>query len=286
VLAKLHPSVWALLAGNLAAALSTFALSHRLLPGTRNRFQWDRTAAREMMSFGRWIFVSTLLTFLALQADRLIFGRLISLGELGIYGVAAMMAALPTQAILKLGGVVVFPAYSRAKAAGSNFQDVFDRVRLPLLAGAGLITTGLVAGGQYLIEMLYDSRYHGAGRMLQLLAVSGWFQVMQVTNGSALLALGSPRSVAVSNMVKLASMIIFVPLGFHWYGLSGGIAGIILSDVMKYAASSILASRMGLHMLGKDLMLSGLVAATALAFLAAGYWAHRQFSGGKLGCRW
>jgi O-antigen/teichoic acid export membrane protein len=267
VLAKLYPSVWALLAGNLAAAVSTLVLSHTLLPGTRNRFYWDRTAAREMMAFGRWIFVSTLLTFLALQADRLLFGKLVSLTELGIYGVAAMMAALPTQAILKLGGVVVFPAYSRAKAAGSRFQDVFDRVRLPLLAGAGLITTALVAGGQHAIKLLYDERYHDAGWMLQLLAVSGWFQVMQVTNGSALLALGSPRSVAAANMVKLAAMVIFVPLGFWWYGLQGGIVGIILSDVLKYAASSLLASRMGLHMIGKDLMLSAFVAATSLAAL-------------------
>ena len=274
VIAILHPSVWALLAGNIAAALSTLAFSHLLLPRARNRVDWDPSAAREMMSFGRWIFVSTLLTFLALQADRLIFGKLISLAELGVYGVAAMMAALPTQAILKLGSSVVFPAYSRARAAGSDFQTVFDRVRLPMLAGAALITTAMVAGGEYLIELLYDPRYHDAGRMLQLLAVSGWFQVMQITNGSALLALGSPRSVAVTNMVKLTAMVIFVPLGFWWYGLLGGIVGIILSDVMKYAASSILASRMGLHMLGRDLMLSTAVAATALGVFAAAQWAH------------
>ena len=274
-LALAYPSVWALLAGNLAAAVATLVLSHTLLGGARNRFAWDRSAAGEMMSFGRWIFVSTLLTFLALQADRLIFGKLVTMEELGIYGVAAMMAALPTQAILKLGGVVVFPAYSRAKAAGSNFQAIFDQVRLPLLAGAGLITAGMVAGGDHLIELLYDWRYHEAGRMLQLLAVSGWFQVMQVTNGSALLALGSARSVAAANVVKLASMVVLVPLGFWWYGLLGGIGGIILSDVLKYAASSALARRMGLQMLGRDVMLSAYVAATGAAALAAGASAHR-----------
>ena len=35
---------------------------------------------------------------------------------------------------------------------------MFDRVRLPLLAGCGLVTAGLVAGGQYAIEFLYDPR--------------------------------------------------------------------------------------------------------------------------------
>ena len=283
VLAILYPSVWALLAGNLAAAISTLVLSHKLLPGRRNRFHWDAAAAREMMSFGRWIFLSTLLTFLALQADRLIFGKLISLADLGVYGVAAMMAALPTQAILKLGGSVVFPAYSRAKAAGADFQDVFDRVRLPLLAGAGLVTTALVAGGHHVIELLYDPRYHRAGWMLQMLAVSGWFQVMQVTNGSALLALGSPRSVAAANVVKLSSMVLFVPLGFWWHGLLGGIVGIILSDVMKYVASSALVSRMGLHMLWKDLMLSAFVAATSLGALWSAGRVHSWTGGTQAG---
>jgi O-antigen/teichoic acid export membrane protein len=189
-----------------------------------------------------------------------------------------MMAALPTQALLKLGGVVVFPAYSRAKANGSNFQDVFDRVRLPLLAGAALITTALVAGGHQLIEFLYDPRYHRAGWMLQLLAVSGWFQVMQVTNGSALLALGAPRSVAVGNMVKLATMVIIVPLGFWWHGLLGGILGIILSDVLKYVASVYLVARHGLHMLGKDVIVSAGVAVLSVACLAAANWTETRWA--------
>jgi O-antigen/teichoic acid export membrane protein len=279
VLARLYPSVWALIIGTLAMSATTLALSHVLLPGTRNRVAWDRVAAGEMMAFGRWIFVSTILTFLAMQADRLIFGKLISLHDLGVYGVAAMMAALPTQAILKLGGVVVFPAYSRARAAGSDFQVVFDRVRLPLLAGAGLVTAGLVAGGQHLIELLYDARYQRAGWMLQLLAVSGWLQVMQVTNGSALLALGSPRSVAAGNLVKLATMVVFVPLGLWYHGLLGGILGIILSDAMKYVASTLLVRRKGLHMLGKDMMLSLVVGATAAVGLLAGNFADRHVAG-------
>ena len=276
--ALVHQSVWALLAGNIAAALATLAFSYTLLPGQRNRFHWDRTSARELMRFGRWIFVSTILTFLALQADRLIFGKLITLHELGIYSVAAMMAALPTTAILKLGGVVVFPAYSRARASGTNFQKVFDQVRLPLLAGAGLITAGMVGGGRQVIELLYDHRYHDAGIMLQLLAISGWFQVMQVTNGSALLAMGSPRSVAAANVVKLVVIVVCVPLGYRHYGLAGGIVGIILSDALKYCASAIAARRKGLHMFVKDVALTVLVGVTSAAAMVAGQWVQHRIS--------
>jgi O-antigen/teichoic acid export membrane protein len=269
--ALLHPSVWALVAGNIAAAVANLIFSHSLIPGVKNRFQWDRSAATELMRFGRWIFVSTVLTFLGLQADRLIFGKLIPMHELGIYGVAAMMATLPTSAILKLGTSVAFPAYSRAKAAGSNFQRVFDQVRLPLLAFGGFTAACMIACGRPVIELLYDYRYHDAGWMLQLLAVSAWFQVLQVTNGSALLALGSPKSIAAANVTKLSSMVLCVPLGFWAYGLSGAIAGIIVSDILKYAVSAIAARRKGLRMLGKDLSLSMLVALSAAAALAVDY---------------
>jgi len=183
------PSVWALIAGNVASAIVTLCYSHVMLPGTHNRLHWDRSAASELMRFGRWIFVSTLLTFLALQADRLIFGKLISLHDLGVYSVAAMMATLPTAVLMRLGGTVIFPAYSRARAsaagvasadlisgagadtvqtpliAGPDFQRVFGKVRLPLVALGGLIAAAMIAGGPQIIRLLYDPRYHAAGRM-------------------------------------------------------------------------------------------------------------------------
>jgi hypothetical protein len=79
-------------------------------------------------------------------------------------------------------------------------------------------------------------------------------------------------------MVKLATMVIFVPLGFWWHGLLGGILGIILSDVLKYVASAYLVHRHGLHMLGKDIMVSALVAVMALAGLAAANWTNGRWA--------
>jgi O-antigen/teichoic acid export membrane protein len=322
--ALVSPSVWALVAGNIAATVTSLVLSHTLLGYAHNRFFWDRTAARELMRFGRWIFVSTVLTFFALQGDRLIFGKLLSKWDFGVYGVAAMMASLPTMTLLRLGGTVVFPAYSRAKSAaaskpasappatgagdgdadepgsresealtvGPEFQRVFDRVRLPLQAAGGLASAGLIAGGPLIIEILYDPRYHSAGWMLQLLAVCGWFQVLQVSNGSALLALGSPKSIAASNVAKLVTMVTCIPLGFWaggrmWVGgLAGAIVGMILADVLKYAVTAAAARRKGLRMVAKDVLLSLLVGATAAAAIGAERLVHGRFRlGGGLSAK-
>jgi hypothetical protein len=40
-------------------------ISHFLLPGERNKLKWDGAHARSLFRYGRWVFVSTLFTFLA-----------------------------------------------------------------------------------------------------------------------------------------------------------------------------------------------------------------------------
>ena len=72
-----HPSaVWAIVGGSLISSAGKVMLSRAYLPGIRNRFCLHRESAAKLFGFGRWIFVSTLLTFLAGQSDRLIFGKL------------------------------------------------------------------------------------------------------------------------------------------------------------------------------------------------------------------
>src|SRR5258705_1627853 len=105
----------------------------------------------------------------------------------------------------------------------------------------------MISGGPQIIPVLYDSRYDDAGLMLTLLAIACWFQVLQISNGSALLALGSPKSIAASNVAKLATLAVGIPLGFWAYGLRGAILAIIASDFLKYVVTGMAARRKGLR---------------------------------------
>ena len=72
-----NKDVWALIAGGLAQALARTILSHRLVPGETDRFQIEKDAVRSILHFGGWIFMSTVLTFCAMQADKLILAKLL-----------------------------------------------------------------------------------------------------------------------------------------------------------------------------------------------------------------
>src|SRR5207248_4930218 len=72
--ALIHPSVWALMGGGTTLFVLKTVSSHVFLPGHRNLLRWDRDAAREVLRFGRWVLVSSLLTFCANRLDALLLG--------------------------------------------------------------------------------------------------------------------------------------------------------------------------------------------------------------------
>lgn len=273
-------AVWAMIAGSLVSGATRLVLSHTYLPGIRNRFHLDREAMTHLFGFGRWIFVSTLLTFLAGQSDRLMFGKMIPIALFGVYSIASMLAALPTQAVLKLGGAVVFPAYSRL-AARDDFKELFWRVRSPLLLGGAAIVSALIAGGPFLVRVLYDRRYVDAGWILQYLSAGAWFQILECTNGAALLAKGHVRWVAAGSAAKVAGMAAMIPLGFHLGGLRGALAGVVASELVKYLTAAAGAAAAGLRGVGRDALLTVGVAAASVAGFSIG-WLATARPGGDL----
>ena len=259
-------AIWALVAGNILASGVRLALSHLALPGVRHRFLLDAESFRQQLGFGRWVFFNTMLTFLAGQLDRLIFGKLIPIDLLGVYGIAAMLAALPVQGVLKLGTSVVFPTFSRV-VGRPDFERLFWRVRLPFLLGGAVLVTGLFASGPFLIEVLYDPRYQAAGWILQYLAVLAWFQVLEATNAAALLAMAHVRWLVSGSVAKVIGMAALVPLGYHLAGFPGALVGVVVSEVAKYLVSALAASRRGIPGFAPDLAISAAIAASAgLAF--------------------
>jgi O-antigen/teichoic acid export membrane protein len=256
-------SIWALVAGGLAGSLTKLVLSHTLLRGAANHFRWDKSALGPMFRLGRWIFFSTVLTFLVGQSDRLVFGKMVPIAMLGVYSVGSMIATMPATALSRMASSVFFPVYSRMHNSGHDLGSAFARVRRPALLLAGWMIAGLAGGGVAAVRLLYDERYAEAGWIIQLLALGSWFAVLESTNSAALLARGQAKWVAASNAGKLAGMVALIPIGFALGGFVGAVAGLAASDVVKYAVSAVAATRGGLRGWPQDVRLSAWVFVTA-----------------------
>lgn len=239
-------SVWALVAGSLSRSVLWVIFSHLVLTGPAVPPRWSPSSARALLSFGKWIMVSTLFGFLAGQADKLILGKLFSdaLGLVGIYGVAAVLAAIPTEAFLKLAGAVVFPVLSRLRGDEAALRRASQQLRTPVVVASGSVAAALIAGGgPALVSLMYDARWQEAGWMLQLLAVGGWFKTLDAVHFAMLQALGRTRSQAASNGVRAAGTFVLAGAGWLTFGFVGAIVGLALADVVKYLATVLLVGR-------------------------------------------
>lgn len=264
--ALISPSVMALVAGSLTTAFSRSLLTHIYLPGEKNRLRWDKTAVVELVRFGRWIFLGTILTFVASQSDRLIFGKLVGLDELGVYFIGLNIAMLPVEALGKLTTQIIFPVYSRVRERDGDFHQIFESTRSSLLIAAGWAFAGLIAGGPTAIDLLYDPDYVAAGWQVQLLAIGGWWLTLARTYTAALYAAGEPKWNSLASFLKIIAMAIFIPLGY-WlgeraggYGFHGAIAGFSASEIVRYLVAAASSRRIGMSGFAQDFRFTFLVA--------------------------
>lgn len=262
--AVVDPSPWALAAGSLTSALTRTVTSY-CLPGPRNRWRWDPTYARAMLRFGRWIFVNTLLSYAATQADRMIFVPLVDPELLGVYGMAVSLAAMPALAFGQLSWSVLFPLFSRLHRDAQDLAAAFVRGREAMLAGGGWVTAGLVACGPVFFSGFYEPEWHAAGYMVQLLAVGNWFSLMEVSCAAVFVATARTRFSAAASAAKLPAMFVAIPVGFHLGGFPGALLGYSLSETVRYAVTAWARRRIGLPGGRQDLRFSGLTAATGVA---------------------
>lgn len=224
-------SVWAVVAGMVISTLATVLLSQYWLPGPRNRFHWDKGALRELMEFGRWVFISSAVSVLAMNGDRILLGGFVDAETLGLYSIAVLIAGAIEGALSKLMSVVSFPALSEiVRTAPQRLPSVLTRLRAysdsVLLFVAGL----LFATGQLLIDLLYDHRYAAAGQMLQILSFTMVASRYSMLN-QAYLAMGHSKYLAWINVVSLAALFIAVPLAYRWFGFPGAIAVIAMKNL-------------------------------------------------------
>ena len=275
VWAWLSPTIWALVGGNLISLLLMALWSHRLNSGKPNSFAWNKDVVREIASFGKWIFVSTAMTFLASQADRILLGKFFSLEVLGIYVVAFTFADIPRQVSLKIGTKVIYPAISQLiDLSRTELKAKIAKKRWQMLMMLAAIVAILFCFGDIVILQLYDERYKPAAWMLPILALGLWPLLLCTTIDRFLMAIGKPGYLAFGNFLKFGYMIIAIPLAFSNMGILGAIIAIAFNDLPYYLAVHYGLWREKLVLISQDFQATIILVISILLILTIRYMAN------------
>jgi O-antigen/teichoic acid export membrane protein len=257
-------SAWALVIG-MAISSSLRTVASFWLPSShRHAIHWDREVLRYMREFGKWIFLSTALTFISRQGDRLILGKLLGVSELGVYSVAVMLSEAMSELVTRVTHGVIFPLLSRVREEGSErLQMVYHRTRLALGALSLPILGAIAASGRFIVYFLFDSRYHEAGWMLELLAIRVAMLCTLTPCETCLNALGKSRYGFIQGLVRSIWIALFVPLGVHFGGLRGLVWVMAFSELPVFFVFWPAMKRSGLLRMGLEF--------TSLALFGLGY---------------
>lgn len=267
--AWLNPSIWAIASAGVISAVITLVLNIWSIPGPLNKFAWDRSAVREILNFGKWIFASSAMHFLATQTDRLVLGKLISLSMFGIYNLALGIAILPSTLIEKVGGTVIFP--SLAKLIHLERYELRAKIlknRGLVLAAISVLLALLISTGDIIISILYDDRYSQAGWMLSVLSLGIWPLALTNTIAPVLLALGQSQYSAIGKFLSFLFLIVGIPLGAHLAGDFGAVVAVPLSSIPIYIANLYGLWKERLLCIGQDFRLTLIFLAVLALFLA------------------
>jgi len=233
-------SVWGLVFGTLIGTTIKTTLTHLMLPPQALCLRICRTSARELINFGKWIMLSSIIGFLASNGEKLIIGTSMTVATFGVFAIASNLQFAVVGVYSAINARVTYPLLNATdrtlsrEATAETYKRTQRIIDIVLGSTAGI----LVVAAPSLVSILYDARYADAGWMLQALAV-GLVALRYQVLEQLMLTLGKPKLPMINNLCRTLSMLICIPLGGVWYGDQGVIWGAVASQFGSWPLSML-----------------------------------------------
>lgn len=231
LLALVIPGVWALVIGYATESVVRCVLSFVLCP-YRPAFQFDKAAVRQIYEYSRGLFGLPILTFIYMQADIFVIGKLLPTALLGIYSMAASLGRVPLSLAGTPMGQIANPAFSeiqsdneRMKRTLLRITSAFALVIFPAIALAALY-------GKDILLILYGARYAQAAAPFAIIFVSALLGVASIPVLSIYYMTGRPQLNRLFAILRTVLILALIYPATKFYGLTGAAAAVLTSMVI------------------------------------------------------
>jgi O-antigen/teichoic acid export membrane protein len=259
-------SVWALVIGALASAVAFCLMTFWLAPDARTRWCWDRDVLNSISGFSRWIMLSTVLSFVTNQGNALILGSFTNVATLGVYSIANSIVGAMLRFDAMVGVRVLFPLYVQiADQTTPLLRRRIAKIRLARMAAFLPPLWLLTCFGDWFVQLLWDSRYHDAGPMLQILC--GGSLIVTLGAGPIYLARGDAWIGSVFGAAQIGVLLPAMALGGYLYGAIGLVWGIALARLVDYPIDVFVQRRYGVWLPWLDAVAIG----SSILFIGLGF---------------
>lgn len=262
-LAWFFPTVWGLVAGNIASTLASAIISYFVWPGVVYKLRLDWRHVKSLVSFGKWIFISSIIFFLASNFDRLILSKYVSLGMLGVYGIARSFGDIFSQFGIRLSNAIIFPSIASADVDRASLRHKLGGHRRRFLVLMLVGIASFIALSDIMIRLLYDNRYEAAGQVTPWVGLAAWLLILNTVSDSVMLGLSKPNYGAIGNVCKFLGLLVLLPWFAIHYGIVGAAVATVAAEILRYLVLMLAQARERIGFIGQDA-----AASVALVLLA------------------
>jgi len=244
--------IWALVIGNIFTTSLRMLFSHHSSFGPRYQLRWDKSSASEIIHFGKWIFLSTILGFALGQGDRILLSLWMTPSDLGVYSIAFFLGTALKVLMQKVTSSVFYPVLSEInQEQPERLCEIYYRIRAKVDFLAMVVAGFIASTGTLIVKVLYDDRYIEAGWMLEILSLSVIF-VGYMLAGAVLLAKGDGKRTAVLTFIATAGFFVSVLVFYDLYGIKGALFAIALNYLIDLPTGFYMMKKYNILQLSKE----------------------------------
>ncbi len=275
LMVTVFPNVWALVIGFVGEAVSRCLASFVFCP-MRPRLLFDQASARELLRFSRGMIGLPLLTFVVMQADVFVLGKVCSRDDLGMYTLALSLAQTPVTLFSRVVQPLILPVLSEAQDDLPRMWHHLLRMNRSILLFGFPVSCLLAVFAPAVLKACYGPSYEVMSPVLAILSFYFLLQLINIPVASAYLALGRPALHRRFTMLRLVLIGLTIYPAASLYGTTG-----VAADLLGCLA---VATGFQLVVLGRALAMpaasyaasgtEGVVVGAVLSLLAWGLCPH------------
>jgi len=267
-------SYWALLVGMATMRVVRLVMTYVVHP-YRPRF--SLSGWRELAGFSFWLWAASLARLVWDRYEPFVIGPKFGPASLGLYQIAALVAALPVSEFVAPAADVLLAGFSLAQRSGSRATQEALPAGLALLLLLAPVGLAMSAGAGDVVRLLLGTKWAAAGPLISIFALYCLWAPIGYVCRAVMVATGKVKREFIVMLVMAAIKVLAITAAARTHGLifvaGASVACSAIETLLFMAQVGPVGGSAGRRALGGfvRVALGGLVAGLALAQTGMGW---------------
>lgn len=238
---------YAILTKALLTSVLTLFLSW-ILAKTRFHFALDKDTFKSIFSFSGWLMASVFFRNLAMQMDRLLMSRLLSVNTLGAYNRPKDFINQISGKIAGIFDTALFPVLSQIQDNPVSMKNAYLKSLYLINVASVILCLGFVFNGELIIRIFFGIEWFNVLTVFQILSVAIIFGFDARLADCYLRSLGWTKQQFFFRIFEVIAKILGLFIGYHW-GMVGVAFSVLVTDAFMVGIKHYyIAKRLGISL--------------------------------------